>query len=304
MTTIRTTSAFPRTPPSPPRVAIYAITFASLVFTAIYFISSPSSTQVTTSGSPSEQTEKISVGSMISSHQENLNTLSSSTGDDPMKINEGSITYSNGKQLAYYHCGPPLDPDTTELLLLHGAAFTKEDWKRSGILDKLCELNNDEERGDLSVVALDLPVSADGMEFKSAFDSLVEEGILSGKALTVVTPSASGKAVVGLGEMMVSSSSSSMQDNELKQVVKAWIPVAPPAVLSADSSTLESFTKLQIPILAIHGDQDSMGKKVTQKLEQNANAKGVELEGKHPVYLDSPEEFVREVLQFMEEEGL
>ena len=103
---------------------------------------------------------------------------------------------------------------------------------------------------------------------------------------------------------MASSSSSSVQDNELKQVVKAWIPVAPPAVLSADSSTLESFTKLQIPILAIHGDQDSMGKKVTQKLEQNANAKGVELEGKHPVYLDSPEEFVREVLQFMEEEGL
>ena len=56
--------------------------------------------------------------------------------------------------------------------------------------------------------------------------------------------------------------------------------------------------------MAIHGDEDSMGKKVTERLVSLTKARGVELEGRHPVYLDSPDEFVIEVLKFMEENEL
>lgn len=215
---------------------------------------------------------------------------------DPLKITQGSVAYG-GAALPYYHCGPlPSRDDAglTELVLLHGAAFTKEDWKTSGILDMLCEINNEEDEGDLSIIALDLPVSADGGELASAFDALVSSGILSGRPVTFVTPSASGKAMLSLGDDSI----------ELMRIVKAWIPVASPAVLKATDSTLMQFRVARIPVLSIHGDKDEMGKKVTEKLEALTDANGVELEGRHPVYLDSPQEFVGEVMQFLDEKGL
>ncbi len=238
--------------------------------------------------------------------------------DDPMKITEGKVTYENAnrgggaKSLPYYHCGPTLhdanvnqDDAPTELVLLHGAAFTKTDWKSSGILDTFCEINNDEDGGNLLLLALDLPVSADGVELGTAFDSLVRNQLLSGNPVTFITPSASGKGIVNLGEMMVGDISSSPSEKKvLKRVVKAWIPVATGSVLKASEEALKVFETCEIPILSIHGDKDEMGKKVTTMLESLANAKAVELSGTHPVYLDSPDEFVSEVLQFLEENGL
>lgn len=212
---------------------------------------------------------------------------------DPMKIISSSVSYAS-TSIEYYHCGPHPDESTSELVMLHGAAFTKEDWKTSGILEKLCDLNNDEDGGDLTITALDLPVSATGDELMSVYDALVDKGVLSGRPVVVVTPSASGKAVVTLAA----------DEEKLSKVMKGWIPVAPPAVGHADDEAFEYFNKLSIPVLAIYGDQDSMGKKVTEKLVKLVNAKGVELEGKHPVYLDSPDEFVQEVLQFLDEEQL
>ena len=102
---------------------------------------------------------------------------------DPMSITQNSVTYGDSKTLAYYHCGPTHvdNPDLTELILLHGAAFTKEDWKKSGILDMLCEINNEEDEGNLSIAALDLPVSADGIELGKAFDALKSNNALSGE---------------------------------------------------------------------------------------------------------------------------
>lgn len=250
---------------------------------------------------------------------------------DPLKITQGSVTYNGDKNLSYYHCGPipssSLPQSTsglTELVLLHGSAFTKENWKSSGILDMFCEINNNEDEGNLSILALDLPVSADGTELGYAFDALVLGNILSGMPVTVVTPSASGYAIISLGEGIMTKSSSSMKvedkvdttrnkdgggssqsSNNLTRMVKAWIPVASFAVLSASDETLMQYTRANIPILAIHGDKDLKGKSVTERLKDtNDNAKGVELEGRHPVYLDSPEEFVREVMQFLDEMGL
>ena len=236
--------------------------------------------------------------SIISEHQQlNKEQLDEETVD-PLTITSGSVTYDeNSETLSYYHCGPlpsQENPTLTELVLLHGAAFTKEDWKSSGILNMLCEINNEEDEGNLSIVALDLPVKADGIQFSNAFDVLSSNNVLSGRAVTIISPSASGKAIVSLGDM----------PELLPKILKAWIPVASGAVMGASESTLQSYKVAKIPILAIHGDQDSGGKKVTEKLKSVVNAKGIELSGRHPVYLDSPEEFVQEVMEFLDEEGL
>ena len=236
---------------------------------------------------------------------------------DPLKITSGSVNY-NTKTLSYYHCGPlpssaaaaaaaaaaydddkSLDINMSELVLLHGAAFTKEEWKTSNILQMFCEINNEEDEGDLSILALDLPVTADGTELGLAFDSLVSGRVLTGRPVTIITPSASGKSVLSLGEM--NSSSGSGNSNELlTRIIKAWIPVASFAVLKASESTLVKYKNANIPILSIHGDKDEAGKKVTERLKEVSNANGVELGGRHPVYLDSPEEFVQEVMQFLD----
>ena len=226
---------------------------------------------------------------------------------DPLKITLGTVTYddeSNNINLPYYHCGPlptttDNNPNLKELILLHGASGTKEDWKTSGILDMLCDTNNEDDEGNLSILALDLSVMADGIQLGLAFDALVSNGMLSGKPCTFISPSASGKAIVSLGEMAATASSSL-----LTKMIKAWIPVASFAVLSASDTTLFQYKHANIPILAIHGDQDSGGKRVTERLQSVANAKGVELEGGHRVYMQSPEKFVQEVMQFLDEEGL
>ncbi|KAL7475897.1 hypothetical protein ACHAW6_001790 [Cyclotella cf. meneghiniana] len=289
MTTVRTTSRVTNTP----RLITYAAVLALLFLSAIYFVSSPKQKSFEKQRKQADQgVDSVSVHSMMASHKEAISNKEAQ--HDPMKITSSSISYLS-TSLEYYHCGPPPDSSTTELMLLHGAAFTKEDWKTSGILEKFCDLNNDEEGGDLTVTALDLPVSATGKELEAVFDALVEQGVLSGRSVVVVTPSASGKAVVTLAE-------TAMGDNEgvMRKILKGWIPVAPPAVQQASDDVFVIFTRLSIPILAIYGDQDSMGKKVTDKLVRLANAKGVELEGRHPVYLDSPDEFVQEILQFLE----
>jgi hypothetical protein len=91
----------------------------------------------------------------------------------------------------------------------------------------------------------------------------------------------------------------------LQKVLKTWIPVASGAVLNVHENEIFSvFSKAGVDILAIHGDQDEMGKKVTQKLENFAGAKGVQLHGRHPCYLDSPTEFVATVYQYLQGEDV
>jgi pimeloyl-ACP methyl ester carboxylesterase len=289
MTTIRTATQPAAYTSS--RSSITSALFLAIIglSAAIYTLSSPSKIATEQPNKQPQSKEHHSVHSMMAQHKSAIST-NNVNEHDPMKIISSTIS-----SIPYYHCGPHPDESTTELVLLHGAAFTKEDWKTSGILEKLCDLNNDEEGGDLTITALDLPVSATGEELTNVYDALVNEGVLSGRPVVVVTPSASGKSVVTLAN----------DKEKFQKVVKGWIPVAPPSVGQAADETLGIFNELSIPILAIYGNQDDMGKKVTEKLVRLVeNVKKVELEGRHPVYLDSPEEFVMEVLQFLEEEQL
>jgi len=173
------------------------------------------------------------------------------------------------------------------VVLLHGAAFTKQDWFDSGILQKLCkELP--------SVTALDLTVKATSQDFVQVYQSLVKEGVLEDEPIVVISPSASGKAIVDLASMFIKNS-----DNTFAPFLKAWVPVACPAVGAASQSTLTAFASLDIPILAVYGDEDVSGEKRTESLVTYAKAKEQMLKGRHPVYLDSPMEFVEVFLNFV-----
>ena len=319
------------------RVTIYAATVAVFILTAIYVFSNNSSSSVTTTHINSAEEvspHKVMMNTVknTKSASNNINADESLTntenfdrdeeGGDIMTITSGSVTYTvkphllnpendttqstnqhEQHTLNYYHCGPlptKSNPQLSELVLLHGAAFTKEDWKSSGILDMLCDINNNEDGGDLSITAWDLPVSADGYELIGAYNAMVNGKKLSGHPVTFVTPSASGKALTTLGTIVHEQDA----HQELKLLVKGWIPVASGSVLKVSDKALLKYVHANIPILAIHGDQDDMGKKVTERLVTLTKAKGVELEGHHPVYLDSPDDFVMEVIKFMEENGL
>jgi hypothetical protein len=202
----------------------------------------------------------------------------------------------DGKTLEYTHCGTKFNKSTfkdedIEFILLHGAKYTKDDWTSSGIPSEMCLKG----QPHISVTAVDLSVRSEGVGFRDAFNALVEGKVISGNSIVVISPSASGKAIVSLG-----SAAAEIGDYEaLKKLIKVWIPVASPAVLSVrDDAPLAAFSLARIPVLAINGDQDVMGKKVTKKLESVANAKGVELKGSHAVYLDSPNIFVDTVMDF------
>ena len=232
--------------------------------------------------------------------------------------------------LPFLHCGPeygslpnPGDGAGRELLLLHGAAFRASTWEESGILEGLCLLGKQAAAsdasegtvaGDLSVTALDLPVSADALYLNQAFKALWERGIISGEATYVVTPSASGSAMISAASFAVSKDqdgeSSTMVEGQtedvskiLSRMVRGWIPVAAGAVLSASTETIGVFIGLKIPILAIYGDQDAKGKDSSDRLAVEAGAWTLELEGRHPCYLDSPNEFIRAVIDFIDNGG-
>lgn len=236
-----------------------------------------------------------SASSLTSAPRKQSEPIANSTNQSSVRLTMPNGKGEDGKSLEYIHCGPKyatttksMDNGNMEFILLHGAKFTKEDWATSGILDEICL------EGGISAVAVDLSVRADGDGFRDAFRALVDGGILSGKPLTVISPSASGKAIVSLGSKAID------DVNVLKDLIKIWIPVASPAVLSVkDDAALKSFSAAGIEILAIHGDKDAMGEKVTKRLEDVVGAKSVELSGGHPVYLDSPHEFVETVLNFV-----
>jgi hypothetical protein len=168
-----------------------------------------------------------------------------------------------------------------DLVLLHGARFAKEDWKTSGILEKLC--------ANFAVMALDLDQTADHLELKQVLDAMKADALLSTTILpAIVTPSASGKTIVDWLDNV----------SELKQYVGKWIPVAPPSVGKATDDQLKQLAEV-LPILAIYGDEDSGGKIVSEKLGRFSQAKVVEIAGSHPCYLDSPDEFIKLVKAFL-----
>jgi pimeloyl-ACP methyl ester carboxylesterase len=168
----------------------------------------------------------------------------------------------------------------TNIVMLHGAKFTKEDWRTSGVLEKLCMIPT------FSVTALDLDKNAGHTDLKKILDAMTDAS-QTRLPVALVTPSASGNTIVDWLDNI----------DELKQYVSAWIPVAAGAVSRASEDQLKGLKGL--PILAIYGNNDGMGKTVSNILGEESGAQVTEIPGSHPCYLDSPDPFVEHVQKFL-----
>jgi hypothetical protein len=214
---------------------------------------------------------------------EETSTLPSSLENS---VIESGKTRTQG--IEYYHCSAAADGETSStptqhLVLLHGSAFTKENWKTSGILAQFCS--------KVFVTALDLHVSASLDDLISVLEDLKQEGKITLPVTGLVTPSASGKAIIeGFTTGRV---------DQLKGSIARWIPVACNALLKVDQDKLASLKSW--PILAVYGDKDLPGQQSSKLLGDHSDAVVKELPGRHPCYLDSPKAFVETVLTFIGE---
>jgi pimeloyl-ACP methyl ester carboxylesterase len=193
---------------------------------------------------------------------------------------EISLGIVNG--VPYYQCDQCANnANSMDLVLLHGAAFTKEDWRTSGILGQFCE--------EVTVYALDLPVSTNHEGLMGHLNLMRDAGILS-LPVVLVTPSASGLSITRW-----------LQTGEtglLPNYVATWIPVAAGSISSVTDSAI-TLGLVNTPVLAIYGNQDAGGRITSERLGDLVGAQVVELVGRHPVYLDSPNQFVTTVQRFL-----
>lgn len=246
----------------------------------VYLAGNVSTFASSSSSSPSSPSSGSTLASeLAASSDTSIVTVKTAGGMSAGHLISGSVN-----NVAYYHCGAHTTA-VHDVILLHGAKFTKEDWKKSTILSKLCD------NGKLSVTALDLSVAADAKQLQSILKGLaVGEDLISPEGhYVVVTPSASGKAVVDW------INSGSLE--ELQETIALWIPIASPAISTASATKLKTLQQSKWPILALYGDKDAGGKKVSQRLGQEASAKVKEFPGPHPFYFDIPDQFTKYLLQ-------
>ena len=194
----------------------------------------------------------------------------------------------------YLHC--PANPNLPSnqiqhIVLLHGAAFSKEVWVRTGILQQFCN------EPTVSVTALDMSF-ATFMQLQTVLEAVTTVTTTATAATAVevelpvvlVTPSAGGSAVV---DWMINNGDIDL----LQEYMNVWIPVAVGSLSSATDAQVQSIAP--IPVLAIYGDEDVSGGRISQRLARLVGATVVELVGGHPAYLQSPNEFVATILEYL-----
>lgn len=181
------------------------------------------------------------------------------------------VTFENFKPkdingISYFRCAP--SNPKHEIVLLHGAKYHKEDWKT--VMVKICD--------HYAVTAMDLSVRSQYEPLEAFLEQLTTLPV------TLVTPSASGSTMVD----WISRGAPN---------VASWIAVACPSVLK-----MKQWPSITFPVLAIHGESDTrMGSPTSAILKEHYQAKVVELEGSHAVYLDSPDTFVKAVMDHLED---
>jgi pimeloyl-ACP methyl ester carboxylesterase len=181
------------------------------------------------------------------------------------------------KKVHYLEAG---DPSGLPVLLLHGARYSSETWRSLSTLDLLAEAG-------FHAVALDLP--GYGRSEVSPLDSEAFLGeamaALRLDSAAIVSPSMSGQFSFPL---LIRS----------PEKVAGFVPVAP----AGSDRYLRLLKKVKVPTLVVWGEKDEIIP--LQKSDVLAavleDAKRVILKGAgHPCYLDSPEEFHRELLSFL-----
>ena len=237
---------------------------------------------------PEQQEQEVDVSGEV--HRVNSED-SQHRGPDlaPNEIVQGSW---NGE--AYYHCpanrANPSNKKVQDIVLWHGARFTKEEWKTSGILQKLCAVDH------FSITAIDLSHRSDRNALKRLLHGLQDEqGLIHLPLAAIVTPSASGHGVVDW---------INHETAEFVHSIRLWVPVACPAVVQLQDEKMEELRRQNYPVLAIYGDQDPSGPDRSNLLGRSMNAEVVEIKGGHPCYLDSPDAFIETLTKRIENERL
>ena len=209
--------------------------------------------------------------------------------NNSVDIQEGLVWGSE----AYYHCPATINSTNNnkqvqDIVLWHGSSFTKEEWKTKGILQQLCSVEH------FSVTALDLFVLSDHEVLAGLLNALQnEQQILTLPVAAIVTPSASGYGIVDW----------IIQDTQgFVDSVQLWVPVACGSVTSLNASKMELLKNApyEFPVLAIYGNEDTSGKRLSELLGDEMGAEVVELQGGHPVYLQDPDAFVEALTKKLE----
>ena len=127
----------------------------------------------------------------------------------------GTIRTGSAGVVDCYHCSATKSDDqpVQHIVLLHGASFTKENWKKVGILDQFCAVPQ------VSTTALDLSAGAGSTALRSVLDALSNStNVDVSKPVVLVTPSASGYTIV---DWLLQGDTA-----EIPSYVHVWVPVA------------------------------------------------------------------------------
>ncbi len=181
------------------------------------------------------------------------------------------------KKVHYLETG---DRSGLDVLLLHGARFSSETWRSLSTLDLLAEAG-------FHAIALDLPGYG-----RSEVSPLDPEAFL-----------AEAMAALGLEPAVVVSPSMSGQYSfplliRSPDKVAGFVPIAP----AGSDRYLRLLKKVKVPTLVIWGEKDEIipMEKSDALVAVLEDAKRVILKGAgHPCYVDSPQEFHRELLSFL-----
>jgi pimeloyl-ACP methyl ester carboxylesterase len=181
------------------------------------------------------------------------------------------------KKLHYLEAG---DPAGLDVLLLHGARFDSETWRGLSTLDLLA-------KAGFHVIALDLPGYARSEVSPLDPEVFLAEAMpaLGLESAVIVSPSMSGQYSFPL---LIRS----------PEKVAGFVPIAP----AGSDRYLRLLKKVKVPTLVVWGEKDEIipMEKSDALVAVLEDAKRVILKGAgHPCYVDSPEEFHRELLSFL-----
>jgi len=189
---------------------------------------------------------------------------------------------SSGKKFKIFTRKYPANSKIT-VLLLHGMAFTSKTWEEVHTYEAL-------QNADINSIGVDLPGfgQSEGPKMKENCDVFISDLIKSLQIdnVVLVSPSMSGKFA----------NTYLLERNKEERKVVGWIPVAP-----VTTQTAAEFSTLDVKTLISYGENDSMGKRVSETvLNSIPNSQLYELKGgSHPCYRDNPTEWNERVVSFL-----
>ncbi|MCP4660476.1 MAG: alpha/beta fold hydrolase [bacterium] len=198
--------------------------------------------------------------------------------DEPPQIGSHELKL-DGARVHFLESGPGQAPT---VLLLHGARFRAETWRELGTLELLA-------RRGYRALALDLP----GFGESPASDIPPEEllsalmPLVAGQPVIVVSPSMSGRFSLPLVVRR-------------PDYVAGFVPIAPAAI----SEYLDRLAGSRVPAMIVWGENDevvplSQAEALAKALPHSRRV--ILEDAGHPCYLDQPDEFHRQLLQFLAE---